>query len=100
MRRLWLTLIRTLESAFERVYDDPAFTPKLRASVEQSIPLAKRAKSLFKQYRQHSRMPDSWIVEVACAPHASDLQRFAEDVLVPFLTIQAGTASGAPAAAS
>ena len=90
--------LRTLEGAFETVYDQPDFTPRLPESVHASLPEASRHKALFKAYRRYRLRTDEEIVELACEPQADDMQVFAEQVLRPFLSAHPDAADVAPAA--
>lgn len=83
----------SLESAFETVYDQPSFTPRLPDSVYASLPMKGekgRGKALFKACRRERLLPDSEIVKLACAPLAGEIQAFAEHVLHPFLSSRPG----------
>lgn len=91
----------SLESAFETVYDQPDFTPRLPDSVYASLPAKGdrgHKKALFKACQRERLRPDAEIVELACAPLAGDIQAFAERVLHPFLSARPGMADVAPAA--
>lgn len=76
----------SLESAFETVYDQPDFVPKLPANVQ--LPAEGRHKALYKAYRRLQLRSDADIVELACAPKIDDISIFAEQVLRPFLSAQ------------
>lgn len=73
----------SLESAFETVYDQPDFTPKLPDNVQ--LPAVGRHKALYKAYRRFRLLPDEEIVELASAPQEGDIHAFAEQVLRTFL---------------
>lgn len=88
----------SLESAFETVYDQPGFTPLLPDHAHSTLPSTGRPKALYKAYRRFRLRTDAEIVELACAPQASDMQAFAEQVLRPFLFAHTGAADVAPAA--
>lgn len=76
--------LRSLESAFEAVYDQPDFAPKLPDN--EKLPVDGRHKALYKAYRRLRLRPDAEIVELACAPQAGDILTFAEQILLPFLS--------------
>lgn len=88
----------TLESAFEAVYDQPGFMPRLPDHVHTTLPAARRSKVLYRAYRRYRLLPDAKIVELACAPQASDMQSFAEQVVRPFLAAHPDEVDVAPAA--
>ncbi|MBI3350804.1 MAG: ATP-binding protein [Burkholderiales bacterium] len=91
--------LASLESAFEAVYDQPDFAPRLPPNTEAAIQPHGRHKALYKAYRRLRLLSDQRIVEVACEPHAAALQVFAEQVLVPFLSNHPGDGLIAPDAA-
>jgi ABC-type dipeptide/oligopeptide/nickel transport system ATPase subunit len=78
--------LRSLESAFETVYDQPGFTPKLPESTHATLPVKGRHKALYSAYQRCQLGTAAEIVELACAPKTSDIQTFAEQVLRPFLS--------------
>lgn len=88
--------LRTLESAFEAVYDKPDFMPRLPDNVQAALPVTRRDKALYKAYRRLQLRTNAEIVELACAPQAGDMQAFAERVLRPFLSAQLGAVVGQP----
>lgn len=88
--------LRSLESAFETVYDQPGFAPKLPENVHGALPMKGRQKALYFEYQRYQLGTAAEIVELACAPHAGDIQTFAEQVLRPFLSIRSGAAHVAP----
>ena len=77
--------LRSVESAFETIYDRHGFTPRLPESVHAALPVGSgRQKALYKAYRRY--LPDQDIVSMVCAPMAGDMQTFAERVIRPFLS--------------
>lgn len=84
----------SLESAFEAVYDQPSFAPKLPENV--NLPVEGRRKALYKAYRRLQLRSDTDIVELACASQIDDICTFAEQVLRPFLSAQPLAAPGVP----
>jgi ABC-type multidrug transport system ATPase subunit len=76
----------SLESAFEAVYDQPVFVPRLPVNVYNALPVAGRHKALFKAYRRNRLLPDADIVALASAPQAEEMRAFAGNVLRPFLS--------------
>lgn len=77
--------LRSLESAFEAIYDGHGFAPRLPENVHAALPVgAGRQKALYKAYRRY--LPQQDIVGLSCAPLASDMQAFAEQVIRPFLS--------------
>lgn len=78
--------LRSLERAFETVYDQPGFTLKLPENVHAALPVKGRHKALYSAYQRYRLGTATEIVELACAPQAGDIQTFAERVLRPFLS--------------
>ena len=79
----------SLESAFETVYDQADFTPRLPDRVYTSLPPKGEKgykKALFKAYQHECLRPIADMVDLACTPQAGDIQTFAEQVLRPFLS--------------
>lgn len=91
----------SLESAFETVYDQPDFAPRLPDSVCASLPargVKGRQKALFKACQRERLLPDAEIVELACASRTDEIQTFAEEVLRPFLSSRRSTPGVVPTA--
>jgi energy-coupling factor transporter ATP-binding protein EcfA2 len=81
--------LRSLESAFETVYYQSEFAPRLPDSVYASLPAKDEKghkKALFKACQRERLRPDAEMVELACTPLAGEIQGFAEQVLHPFLS--------------
>lgn len=74
----------SLESAFETVYDQPDFAPKLPDNMQ--LPVEGRHKALYKACRRSRLLLDAEIVELACAPQDGEIYAFAEHILRPFLS--------------
>ncbi len=77
--------IWSLESAFEAVYDQPGFSPRLPANAEAGLPVTGRHKAIYKTFRRLNLLSDGELVELACASQAGPLRIFADQVLRPFL---------------
>jgi energy-coupling factor transporter ATP-binding protein EcfA2 len=84
--------LRSLESAFETVYDQPSFTPKLPERVHAALPQKGRHKALYSEYQRYQLGTAEDIVELACAPQTGDIQAFAERVLYHFLSVRPSAA--------
>lgn len=84
----------SLESAFETLYDQPGFSPKLPDG--ERIPDKGRGKHIYKAYRRYRLLSDAEIVELACAPQVDEIQAFAEQILRPFLSSRPGAAEVGP----
>lgn len=77
--------IWSVESAFESVYDRPDFQPRLPANVEAALPVVGRHKAIYKAFRRLKLLPDSDLVELACATETEAMRAFAKRVLKPLL---------------
>jgi len=81
----------SVETAFETIYEDASFVPKLPGSVYAHLPTGPgRPKALYKAFRRSH--PGQDVIGIVCASHAASLQPFAEHVLRPFLLTAAPTA--------
>lgn len=89
--------LRTLESAFLEVYEQPDFTPRLPDHVYATLPVKGREKALYKAYRRLQLRTDTEIVELACSTQADDMGFFADRVLRPFLSVPPRLKHAAPA---
>ncbi len=80
----------SLETAFETIYEDAGFSPKLPDSIYAALPPGPgRPKALYKVFRRS--YPGQDVIGIVCASHAAGLQEFAERVLQPFLSASAPT---------
>lgn len=80
----------SLETAFESLYEDAAFKPKLPDPVYATLPHgAGRPKALYREFRR--RHPGQDVIGIVCRSHAVDLQDFAERILKPFLSASNST---------
>ncbi|NZD45249.1 hypothetical protein EWH46_16890 [Sphaerotilus sulfidivorans] len=88
--------LRSLESAFEALYDQPGFSPKLPDG--EKIPDKGRGKHIYKAYRRYRLLSDAEIVERVCVPQAEKIQSFSEQILRPFLSsrLDASDVAAAP----
>jgi hypothetical protein len=83
--------LNSLESAFEEIYEQADFIPKLPSSIYNALPPRNgkgRPKALMKAFLRATPMSKEWMVESVCAPHANEIQSFAQEVLLPFLSFR------------
>lgn len=81
----------TVESAFEKIYEEAGFTPKLPESTYAALPVGSgRPKGLYKVFRRW--YPQEDVIGIVCSSHYASLQEFAERVLKPFLSASVPTA--------
>ena len=92
--------LRSLETAFEAVYDRADFAPRLPESGQAPLVGPGRTKALYKVFRRSRLLSDTEIIDRACAPQALELQSFAHQVLRPFLGGSSSAAGVLPVASA
>jgi energy-coupling factor transporter ATP-binding protein EcfA2 len=79
--------LQSVEAAFEAIYEDPQFAPRLPQAVDAAIQRGPgRAKALYKAFRRSHPGQDP--VDIVCAANAAELKTFANLVIKPFLSIE------------
>lgn len=79
----------SLESAFNNVYSQADFSPKLKDSTALGVPpIGSKGykKALYKVYRNTAMLSVDEMVERSCKPYLNEIKEFSDRVLTPFLS--------------